>query len=384
MAQGMNHRKRARRGRALWAGALLAALTPAAGAPQAAAQQADGQGYDPRLPRVVVDMPEPTSRGAPSARATLPPPESRTPASRTPDPETPVSDGPEARAPAPQPGAAQAPDGRAGAETRQAGAAGGFDLGTAVDRPEGEPDAARPAWRRHALPFDDPAGRPRIAVVIDGVGLSQDLTAMAIDRLPAAVTLAVAAHAPDPAAVAAAARTDGHEVLMTVPMEPLTYPHDDPGPDTLLTTLAPQNNLMRLERLLGDAEGHVGAVNAMGSRFTASPESLRPVLRRLEESGLLFVERHAAERSAGARIGREVGLPYARSDRVLAADLAPRTLALRLIELEHIARDRGHALAIAEPTPMTIDRLAEWIASLPDKGLVLAPVTAVAATDPSL
>jgi hypothetical protein len=97
----------------------------------------------------------------------------------------------------------------------------------------------------------------------------------------------------------------------------------------------------------------------------------------------MFVERRPVERSAAARIGREVGLPYVSADRVLNAALAPDLLDFRLVELEHIARDRGHALAIAEPTPMLIGRLADWAASLPGKGLVLAPVTAVAAIEPA-
>lgn len=337
-----------------WLVAILAWLAAAAlGAPDAAARE--GGNGDPRLPRVIVDMPEPTPGAPATARAAMPAPR--------PAPEEP------AEAPAAEPETAEP-------ETAEPG--------TAAPAEPPVDDPSLPAWQRYARPFEDPAGRPRIAILVGGLGLSEALTLQAIDRLPGAVTLGVAAHAPDRAGMVAAARGDGHEVVMTVPMEPLAYPRNDPGPSTLLTSLAPRHNLTRLEALLGGAEGCVGVVSDMGARFVASPDAIRPVLRRLGEEGMLFVERRPVERSAAARIGREVDLPYIAGDRVLDAGLAPDLLDFRLVELEHIARDRGHALAIAEPTPMLIERLAEWAASLPDKGLVLAPVTAVATAEPAL
>ena len=35
------------------------------------------------------------------------------------------------------------------------------------------------------------------------------------------------------------ARAAGHEVLLQAPMEPFDYPDNDPGPQTLLTSLSP-------------------------------------------------------------------------------------------------------------------------------------------------
>ncbi len=40
----------------------------------------------------------------------------------------------------------------------------------------------------------------------------------------------------------ARARGEGHEILLQVPMEPFGYPDNDPGPQTLLTSLTPEQN----------------------------------------------------------------------------------------------------------------------------------------------
>ena len=42
------------------------------------------------------------------------------------------------------------------------------------------------------------------------------------------------------------ARAAGHEVLLGLPMEPVDYPRQDPGPLTLLTSLEPKENVDRL------------------------------------------------------------------------------------------------------------------------------------------
>ena len=50
----------------------------------------------------------------------------------------------------------------------------------------------------------------------------------------------------------------------------------------------------------------------------------------------------------------------------------------RLIELERIARDTKFALGVAQPYPVTLDRLALWIRTPKAKNIALAPATALA------
>ena len=104
-------------------------------------------------------------------------------------------------------------------------------------------------------------GKPdavRVALIIEGLGVSAKDTAEAIARLPGAVTLAFVPYGSD-AALAGRARAAGHEILLQVPMEPFDYPDNDPGPETLLTSLAAQQNVDRLHWLMGRFQGYVGA-----------------------------------------------------------------------------------------------------------------------------
>lgn len=59
------------------------------------------------------------------------------------------------------------------------------------------------------------------------------------------VTFALAPYGTDLEKLADRARADAHELLLQVPMEPFEYPDNDPGPQTLLTSLTTEQNIDR-------------------------------------------------------------------------------------------------------------------------------------------
>lgn len=252
---------------------------------------------------------------------------------------------------------------------------------------ENRPDGALPRigangqqpWRAYARPFDLSDRRPRIAIVVSDLGQSSAATETAIKGLPGPVTLAFAPYAPNLDRWLPQARAAGHESMLMVPMEPASYPNNDPGPHTLLTSLTPDANRERLEWVLGRATGYVGVVNTMGSRLTAAPEALGPVLKMLGGRGLMFLDARTTADSVAGKLSNTLNLPHAVNDRFID-DIASRdAIDLRLQELEALARERGHAVGIAYPYPVSFERLAAWIPTLEKKGIVLVPVTAIAA-----
>jgi polysaccharide deacetylase 2 family uncharacterized protein YibQ len=108
-----------------------------------------------------------------------------------------------------------------------------------------------------------------------------------------------------------------------------------------------------------------------GERFAALPESLGAVQDILRGRGLLYVDPRPGAPSPARAWGRTVDLvvdePATRSE-----------IDRRLAELERIARERGSALGLAaDVSPVLVDRVAAWAAGLGERGLVMAPVTAL-------
>ncbi|MEQ8369965.1 MAG: divergent polysaccharide deacetylase family protein, partial [Alphaproteobacteria bacterium] len=236
-------------------------------------------------------------------------------------------------------------------------------------------DDGRTPWRAYARPFDPSERRPRIAVIVSWLGLSRAATETAIQNLPAGVTLAFSPYADDLDTWLARARAAGHETLLNLPMEPVGYPVQDPGPNTLLTGLPADENRARLQWLLSRVSGYVGVINHMGSRFTTTPDSLRPVLDEVRVRGLLFVDSRAAADSAVGQVSRVIGLPYVVNDRNIDHQATRDAIDAQLAEIEQIAARTGQAVAVGLHFPVTLERLALWLPTLEAKGFVLAPVS---------
>src|SRR3984885_6001362 len=87
---------------------------------------------------------------------------------------------------------------------------------------EALPDGrTRQPWQVYARPFDAPDTKPRVAVLLTGLGLSSAPTEAAINRLPPEVTLSFSPYAEHLGDWLQAARAAGHEVLLDLPLEPL-------------------------------------------------------------------------------------------------------------------------------------------------------------------
>lgn len=237
------------------------------------------------------------------------------------------------------------------------------------------PDGRTPL-QVYARPYKA-TGRPRIAVVVGSLGLSQATTLAAIQQLPGGVTLAFAPYGRNLQDYVNQARAAGHEVLLQAPMEPMDYPTNDPGPHTLLTSLTINNNLKRLDWLLGRFTGYVGVVNFMGGRFTAAESHVRPILTAMRDRGLMFLDARASSSSVATSVAGKIGLNIASNDRVLDAIASRAAIDARLLELERLASASGGAIGIGFPYPVTIERLAQWTRAMGDRGYDLVPISAL-------
>jgi hypothetical protein len=236
----------------------------------------------------------------------------------------------------------------------------------------------RQAWQVYARPFDAKDARPRIALIITGIGLDQALSQAALDRLPGAVTFGFDPYASNVKDNVANARNLGHEAMLGLPLEPLDYPRQDPGPLTLLTSLDASQNGDRLAKLMGKATGYVGFVAIMGARFESENGSLMPMLETLKRRGLMFADDKAPEQSVIGPIATQMKLAWAAGNAVLDSESDPAAIDQALAGLETSAKRSGAALGIATLSPALLDRVAPWLASLDGKGIALAPASAVA------
>ncbi len=94
----------------------------------------------------------------------------------------------------------------------------------------------------------------------------------------------------------------------------------------------------------------------------------------------MFVDARSSEQSVAGPLAQQMGLPRAVSDAMLDTEATRDAIDRHLAELEAAARRGGQALGIGFAYPVTLERVALWAKTLEDKGLALAPVSALAAT----
>jgi polysaccharide deacetylase 2 family uncharacterized protein YibQ len=182
-------------------------------------------------------------------------------------------------------------------------------------------DGARPSEvyaRRPAVSSGGLAqGSPRIALLIDGMGLAPRATESAIASLPGAVTLGFAPYGADLARETARAREAGHEVVLQIPMEPFDFPRDNPGPHTLLAGAGKAANIDNLTWLMSRFAGYAGVANFLGGKLTADANALTPVLREISARGLFYVDDGTSAQSLAMTLAPGQALAAARADVVL-------------------------------------------------------------------
>jgi hypothetical protein len=234
----------------------------------------------------------------------------------------------------------------------------------------------RTAIRAYGRDFDRRDTRPRVGIIVADVGMNATQTEEAIRRLPPAVALALSPYAARPGQAAERARERGMETLIAIPMEPAGYPLNSPGERALLTGRSMAENLDTLAWVLARAQGYVGAIGAVGGmrgeRFAALPEAIGAVQDALRARGLLYIDPRPGAPAPARAWGRSV-------DVLLDEPAGTRgEIDRRLAELESLARERGAALGLAgAATPVVVERIAAWAAGLEQRGLVLAPVSAM-------
>jgi polysaccharide deacetylase 2 family uncharacterized protein YibQ len=230
------------------------------------------------------------------------------------------------------------------------------------------PGGLTPA-RAYARPFKA-SGRPRVAIIVGGLGLDAATTRLALESLPPQVTLAFSPYAPGLQDWINQARARGHEVLLEAPMEPEDYPDNDPGPHTLLASAEAADIQARMNWLLGRATGYFGVTNYMGDRFAASDSGMTAFMTVLRQRGVAFLDDGSMSRRPGA-------WARASANRIIDEEQNPAAIVGQLNALEALAKGNGQAMGTGFSYPVTVEAVARWTAGMEARGLQLAPASAM-------
>ncbi|MDQ6191929.1 divergent polysaccharide deacetylase family protein [Klebsiella pneumoniae] len=220
-----------------------------------------------------------------------------------------------------------------------------------------------------SLALAAPAFAGKLSIVIDDFGYRPQ-TENQVLALPATISVAVLPNAPHAREMATKAHNQGHEVLIHLPMAPLSKQPLEKD------TLRPEMSSEEIERIIREAYGKVpyavGLNNHMGSAMTSNLFGMQKVMQAWSATISIFstaspsaTPGHARRAGTGVKvIKRKVFLDDTQNE----ADI--RNQFNRAIAL---ARRNGSAIAIGHPHPTTVRVLQQMVYNLPPDITLVRP-----------
>ena len=231
---------------------------------------------------------------------------------------------------------------------------------------------------KNTRPFQNPQNKPIVSLIVGGLGTSASQARAAINELPAEVTLSFVPNAS--ADLLRYARQKGHEILIEVPMEASVRGRARPYNNTLLANAPGDQNVLRLEAVLRGKTGAFGVITDKGDKFAANEAASAPILEHLAKKNIAFFQHSNLPRANFAEVAKSVNLDFAQAQINIDTEQRVSAINEQLFRLETAAQENGAALGTGFSFPVTVDTIARWAYDLGDKGIVLAPASAYAAT----
>jgi polysaccharide deacetylase 2 family uncharacterized protein YibQ len=250
--------------------------------------------------------------------------------------------------------------------------------GTTVSPAQGEPAAPNeefaqtgPATAREPLPVGmsrEEGPTPRLAIVVDGCGYDPTRDAEWL-KFPEKVTLAIIPFGPSSRRLAQSAHERGFGVLIHVPMEPEGNVSDRTDGFRLRRDMSGEEMGALLGRMIEENPWAKGVSNHMGSAFTADPESMATFVSLLKSRKLFLLDSMTSSRSIAVKAALKEGIPAARRDVFLDAEMQPEELRLQWKKTMTIAKERGSAVLVCHGRRESLRTILDLIPDLEAEGV---------------
>lgn len=201
---------------------------------------------------------------------------------------------------------------------------------------------------------------PQLAIVIDDMGKNLLQAQRLIDMFGSSCTFSILPYSHKGKEVANLAKQNDVDILLHLPMEPVGYPIDDPGPGALFISMNTEQIQEVIERDLDLVPGIVGVNNHMGSKFTAYKQGMFVLMKALKENELFFMDSLTSPKSKGKRLAEELDVPIITRDIFIDNEQVVESIIFQLEKAESLAKITGKAVALGHPYAETLKALNEW------------------------
>lgn len=219
--------------------------------------------------------------------------------------------------------------------------------------------------------------KTKLAIVIDDFGARNNQLLKDFCALDSAVNFAILPDLRYSKLVMEMANETGHETLIHIPMEPISYPRHDPGPNAIYVHLTEDEIEKRLEKFIDQFPLCAGANNHMGSLVTSDSKVMKTVLNVLKKHNLYFVDSRTSQSSIAYSLAKKMMIPTTENKLFLdTPNMDIVTLQGKLKQLEYLRKHNDKIVVITHcADERRLDFLHKFIKEIRDRDFQLVPVS---------
>lgn len=210
-------------------------------------------------------------------------------------------------------------------------------------------------------------GSGRLALIIDDFGYNSD-TIAAYAAMPQPLTFAVIPYRPYSNEAAAKALSSGHQVMLHLPMEPLSAAEQSEA-STVTVAMSDQEIRDMATKAIQSVPGIIGVNNHQGSRATADRRVMKAVLGVVKAHNLFFVDSRTSGQSIAYDAARQAGVRTASNEIFLDGRSDVEYIKGQLWAAARMAARDGTAIAIGHARHNTVIALREAIPEVEAAGI---------------
>jgi polysaccharide deacetylase 2 family uncharacterized protein YibQ len=209
----------------------------------------------------------------------------------------------------------------------------------------------------------------RIAIIVDDFGYQDGALIEAFCALKQRVTMSIFPGFEQTTWIAEQAAKGGHGVMVHMPMEPIDYPHRDPGSNAIFADYSSERIRTLTRQALAAVPHARGLNNHMGSRVTQDREAIGPVLREVARYGFFFVDSVTSPHSVAFAMAQELGMPSGRNRQFLDRKETQPEVERALESLAMRARREGTVIGIGHAKSVTLAAFERMLPELESRGI---------------
>ncbi|MBT3177064.1 MAG: divergent polysaccharide deacetylase family protein [Desulfobacula sp.] len=215
-------------------------------------------------------------------------------------------------------------------------------------------------------PVQQQSNIPKIAIIIDDIGYDKEIS-LALCNLNSNITFSVLPFAPFGKLLSEKLYSNGSQLMLHLPMEPVEYPKFNPGPGAILSMMPPDILISQLRDNLKAVPHIAGVNNHMGSKLTSNSDQMNQIFTILKKENLFFVDSRTSAKSQCKPSARLLKVKFAQRDVFLDNFQTPEYITGQLQKLIDLAKKNGSAIGIGHPYQETLEALSKELPTLKGK-----------------